>query len=306
MGPFFTAILTLAFFRQANAFIDKNVYQCLVDYNLTSVAGLIRDAKLESTLTSSTGGPFTIMAPTNAAVAAIDPDTMASVIKSSVLLQQIVKYHIINKYEVIPALISAGSVETMEGQSITVTSQPSGIRLNNASTVLKDNGDIICNNGIIHVIDTVLIPPVFSTHNLAAVLLERDDIFREFFLYALLSNFTHLIENGEYTLFAPTDLAFGRYSHLNDIHRDTPNAGKIYLEILKYHIVPGARMSNMLSDGQILYTLHGSPITIHLNNGGVKVDDANVVEANIPGSNGVIHAIDHVLFPADLLPNLQG
>jgi hypothetical protein len=40
---------------------------------------------------------------------------------------------------------------------------------------------------------------------------------------------TFFILDGEYTLFAPTDLAFGRYSHLNDIHRDTPNAGKIYL-----------------------------------------------------------------------------
>lgn len=69
------------------------------------------------------------------------------------------------------------------------------ILLNNASTLVQGNGDIICNNGIVHIIDTVLVPPVFSTDNLAAVLLERDDIFKEFFMYALLSNFTKLIES---------------------------------------------------------------------------------------------------------------
>ncbi|XP_045206845.2 periostin-like [Mercenaria mercenaria] len=303
MGPNLYFVLVLAIFGHASAYINKNVYECLIDQNLTAVAQLIKDANLVSTL--SNGGPFTIMAPTNNAVASIDPTTMVSVTRSPVLLKQIVRYHIIDKYEVIPSLISAGQVDTSEGQPITVTSGPTGILLNNASMLLAgSNSDIVCNNGIIHVIDTVLVPPVFSTDNLAAVLIERDDKFKDFFLYVLLSNMTHLIESGEYTIFAPTDLAFGRYSHLSDIHRDTPNAASIYMEVLKYHMVPGARTSHQLKDGQTLFTLHGSPIHISLSSNGVKVDEAMVVEADIPAANGVIHAVDHVLFPADLLAKL--
>jgi len=114
-----------------------------------------------------------------------------------------------------------------------------------------------------------------------------------------------LIAVGEYTIFAPTDLAFGRFSTLNKITRETPNYRMIYYEVLKYHIVPGARYSYQLQDQQKLYTLHGAPITVTLPGQGVSIDGvANVVEANIPASNGVIHAIDHVLYPADLLQAL--
>ncbi|XP_045204881.2 periostin-like [Mercenaria mercenaria] len=303
MSPIFNVGLVLAIVGHASAFIDKNVYQCLIDQNLTAMAQLIRDANLISTLTN--GGPFTIMAPTNHAVANIDSDIMVALTRNPVLLKQVVRYHILDKYEVIPSLISAGQVDTSEGQPIKVTSGPAGILLNNASMMLGgSSSDIVCNNGIIHVINTVLIPPVFSTDNLAAVLVERDDKFKDFFLYVLLSNMTHLIESGEYTIFAPTDLAFGRYSHLSDIHRDTPNRASIYMEVLKYHMVPGARTSHHLKNGQSLFTLHGSPIHISTSSNGLMVDDAMVVEADIPAANGVIHAVDHVLFPADLLAQL--
>lgn len=62
------------------------------------------------------------MAPTNAAVANIDPATMVSVTRNPVLLKQIVRYHILTSYMVSPSLLSAGTVNTLEGQPMTVTS----------------------------------------------------------------------------------------------------------------------------------------------------------------------------------------
>lgn len=302
MNKILKVVFVLALFRTGEAYIDKNVYECLKDYNLTSLAQLIQETNLVTTLSGS--GPFTVLAPTNNAVANIDPAIMVAGTRNKVLLAQIVRYHILSAYKVTPALINDGKENTIEGQPITISTDAGGVLINNVSRILGSSSDIICNNGIVHVIDTVLLPPVFSIDNLAAVMIQRDDIFKDFFMYVLLSDMLKLIETGEYTIFAPTDLAFGRYSHLNDIRQGTPNAASIYMEVLKYHMIPGSRTSQQLQDGQRLYSLHGSPVNITVNRNGVMVDAARVVEADIPASNGVIHAIDHVLFPPDLLTQL--
>jgi len=57
-----------------------------------------------------------------------------------------------------------------------------------------DKSDIICNNGVIHTIDKVILPPVFSTNNIAATLILRDDIFKDVFMALLLNNLTHILE----------------------------------------------------------------------------------------------------------------
>ncbi|KAL4229925.1 hypothetical protein ACF0H5_010316 [Mactra antiquata] len=293
-----TFLLLLGVIQYGYCYQDKTVYQCLVDKSYSSFAQLLKEANLDTMLAGK--GPFTLLAPSNSAVASVDANFMSTLGRNSLLLKQVLRYHIVDAYEVIPSLTSQGTVMTSLGQPLDVAKTATGVVINNSTTVDPANADIVCNNGIIHEIDSVMVPPIFSTHNIAATMIERDDIFKDFFLYALLSNMTQLLESGEYTVFAPTDLAFGRYSHLSEIPRD-PKSAFIYLEILKYHIVPGARYSYQLSDQQKLYTLHGSPITISLPGSDVNVDDAKVVEANIPASNGIIHAIDHVLYPADLL-----
>ncbi|KAL4229924.1 hypothetical protein ACF0H5_010315 [Mactra antiquata] len=297
-----TLCVLLSIAQLGHAFIDKDVYQCLVDQGFSSFALLLKTANLDTTLTGP--GPYTVLAPTNAAIAQIDPNLLSTLNYNDMLMKQVLKYHIVNSYQITPSLVSDGTVLTSIGQPLTIERTPMGVVLNNASTMEPTKTDVICNNGIIHGIDSVMLPPIYSPFNLATVMVKRDDIFKNFFLYALIANLTHLVETAEYTIFAPTDLAFGRYSHLNDITPNTPNSAMIYLEVLKYHLVPGARYSYQLKDGQTLYTLHGSPITVHMPGNNTMVDSAKVVEANIGASNGVIHAIDHVLFPADLLQAL--
>jgi uncharacterized surface protein with fasciclin (FAS1) repeats len=101
---------------------------------------------------------------------------------------------------------------------------------------------------------------------------------------------------GPFTVFAPTDAAFAK------IPSATLNAllaNKTQLSaVLTYHVVPGKVMSTDLKNGMMVKTVEGKNLTISLANGGVMVNNAKVVQADIVCSNGVIHAIDTVLMPS--------
>lgn len=103
--------------------------------------------------------------------------------------------------------------------------------------------------------------------------------------------------DGPFTVFAPTNEAFEALpegtleSLLLEENRD------LLVQILTYHVVPGKVMSSDLSDGMMAETVEGSDLTIGVNNYGVKINEASVVEADIEASNGVVHVIDSVILP---------
>jgi uncharacterized surface protein with fasciclin (FAS1) repeats len=100
---------------------------------------------------------------------------------------------------------------------------------------------------------------------------------------------------GPFTVFAPTDDAFAALPEgtVEALLEDIP----ALTAILTYHVVPGAVMSTDLSDGMMAATVNGAEVTISLD-GGVMVDGANVVIADIETSNGIIHVIDAVILPS--------
>ncbi|TVP64086.1 MAG: fasciclin domain-containing protein [Nodularia sp. (in: Bacteria)] len=101
------------------------------------------------------------------------------------------------------------------------------------------------------------------------------------------------------TVFAPTDAAFAKLPQ--DAVRDLlkPENKEILLKLLTYHVVSGTVLSTDLSSGDV-QSLEGGAISVTVSPNGVMVNDANVVQADIKGSNGVIHAIDQVILPPDL------
>ena len=106
-----------------------------------------------------------------------------------------------------------------------------------------------------------------------------------------------LKSDGPFTVFAPTNEAFEALpdgileSLLMEENRDQ------LIEILTYHVVSGKVMSSDLSDGMTAETVQGTEITISINDYGVSVDDASVVQADVEASNGVVHIIDAVIIP---------
>ncbi|ANC79356.1 Nex18 symbiotically induced protein [Fictibacillus phosphorivorans] len=100
---------------------------------------------------------------------------------------------------------------------------------------------------------------------------------------------------GPYTVFAPTDQAFGKLlKDLNITAEELLNREDLK-NILLYHVVPGKVLSSDLKNGMKVKTLAGKEVTISLNP--VKINNATVVTPDIETSNGVIHVIDTVLLP---------
>ena len=101
---------------------------------------------------------------------------------------------------------------------------------------------------------------------------------------------------GPFTVFAPTDEAFAALPEGTVETLLKPENKDQLVAVLTYHVVPGKVMSGDLSDDMTAATVQGGDITIDLDNG-VMVNDANVVQADIETSNGVIHVIDKVILP---------
>jgi len=105
---------------------------------------------------------------------------------------------------------------------------------------------------------------------------------------------------GPFTLFAPTDAAFAELPKdaVQDLFK--PENKEVLVKILTYHVVPGQVLSTDLKSGEVK-SIEGSPITVKVDDGNsVMVNDAKVVQADIKGSNGVIHAINKVILPPNL------
>ena len=106
-----------------------------------------------------------------------------------------------------------------------------------------------------------------------------------------------LTGDGPFTVFAPTDEAFAALPEGTVDNLLKPENKDQLVAVLTYHVVPGKVMSGDLSNGMTAATVQGGEVTI-MTEGGVKVDAASVVAADIEASNGVIHVIDQVILPA--------
>jgi len=108
-----------------------------------------------------------------------------------------------------------------------------------------------------------------------------------------------LAGKGPYTIFAPTDKAFAALPPGVVEQLLLPENKEILMQLLSYHVIPGAVTSTQIKSGQV-ETLVGEAVTIQLGrDGAVSVNNAKVTQADIQASNGVIHAIDQVILPPD-------
>lgn len=103
---------------------------------------------------------------------------------------------------------------------------------------------------------------------------------------------------GPFTVFAPVDAAFAALPAGTVDTLVLPESKATLTGILTYHVVAGKVMSSDLTDGMTATTVNGQPLTIHLRDGKVMVNGAEVIIADVDTDNGVVHAINAVLMPA--------
>ena len=254
-----------------------------------SLVAALSHAGLVTTLQGN--GPFTVFAPTdqaftNAGIDLADFDTP----EKNATLSDILLHHVVSG-EVPASAVTDGMLATMVNGDKVKFGVSNGIVTVGGATVTT--ADVQASNGIIHVIDTVLMPPVdipataqtTGIHNsLVAAVIQAD-------LLATLQG------TGPFTVFAPTDQAFSD-AGIDLAALDTP-AGKIALtDILLYHVVsaevPAADVTECMSADAV----NGQPLSFTVG-ASVMVNGATVIAADVVTSNGLIHVIDKVLTPSD-------
>ncbi len=254
------------------------------------VAGVIQ-AELLSTLQGP--GPFTVFAPTDQAFidAGIDLASLDTP-EGKATLSDILLYHVVAG-EVPAANVSeCMSADAVNGQPLAFTVD-GGVMVNDANVTLPD---VMTSNGIIHVIDKVLMPSdapndIPRTAQCTGI---HDSLVAAVIQAELLET---LQGQGPFTVFAPTDQAFTD-AGIDLTSLDTPEGKAILSDILLYHVVAGNVPSSAVTECMSADAVNGQPLSFTVN-GGVMVNDANVSLADVATSNGVIHVIDKVLMPTD-------
>jgi uncharacterized surface protein with fasciclin (FAS1) repeats len=147
---------------QQRAMNDTIVGVAASDARFSTLVTLVKKAGLAGTLSAK--GPYTVFAPTNAAFARLKktaPKTYAAVASDKALLKKVLTYHVLAKKVPSPAAVTAAkqnaSVKTVEGEKIKLSLKGGKLFLNGNSQVIV--ADVAASNGVIHAINTVLVPP---------------------------------------------------------------------------------------------------------------------------------------------------
>jgi uncharacterized surface protein with fasciclin (FAS1) repeats len=239
-------------------------------------------------------GPFTVFAPTDAAFAALPAGTVDALLADPTGdLANILLYHVLGLQALSTDLVDGMIVTTLLGEEITVTINGSGVFVNDAQVTVAD---VAATNGVVHVIDAVLLPPVMPTNTIMDIVANSaDHNTLEAALVASGLNET-LGTPGDFTLFAPTDAAFALLP-AGTVEALLADPNGQLVDVLLYHVLAGSVPSSALSDGLVVTTAQGSDVTVTINADGVFINDAEVIVANVMADNGIVHVIDAVLLP---------
>ena len=270
--------------------VSNTIYDIVSNSNDHTILNIAIDScSLDGALSGP--GPFTLFAPTDAAFNNLPAGTVSSLLSNIPALTQILEHHVVAD-SVMSGMLSNGQiVTTLLGTDLTIIINSSGVFIDNAQVTVAD---IIADNGVVHVIDAVLIPAT-STNSIYDIVSNSASHTTLKTAIDACSLDGVLSGPGPFTLFAPTDAAFNNLpagtvtALLNDIPQLT--------DILKHHVVTDSVMSGMLSNGQVVTTLLGTDITVTINATGVFIDNAQVTLADLVSDNGVVHIIDAVLLP---------
>ena len=241
-------------------------------------------------------GPFTVFAPTDAAFDALPAGTVDALLMDPTGdLANILQYHVLGANVLSTDLMATQTVTMLNGDDATITSMNGMVMINDVATVIT--ADVTADNGVVHVIDAVILPPAPATTTVVDVIVNSED-------HTLLEaavGAAGLVEalsgEGPFTVFAPTDAAITALVTALDITAEDLLAMEDLGAILTYHVVGAAALSTDLSDGQMLTTLQGDDVTVSIADGMVMINDATVTMADITTDNGVVHVIDAVLLP---------
>jgi uncharacterized surface protein with fasciclin (FAS1) repeats len=287
-----SVLLAVCLFASSLNAQQKTIVQTAVEAgNFNTLVAAVKAADLVDTLNSH--NQFTVFAPTDDAFAKLDPATIQTLLQpeNKSQLASILTYHVVQGRVNANDAYDLRSAKTVNGQRLMLDLQGDALKVGDSKIVVTD---IQCSNGVIHVIDTVLLPksdniPATATavgqfNTLLAAVNAAD-------LGGVLSG------PGPFTVFAPTDDAFAALPAGTVESLLLPENKQKLVDILKYHVVSGRAYDNDAVKAGNVSTLLGRSVNVKVDASGVSVNDAKIVAKNVETTNGVIHVIDSVLIP---------
>ena len=274
----------------------------IVNSGLGSVVDIIVNSENHNTLetaviqadlagTLSGDGPFTVFAPTDAAFDALPDGVLDQVLADNDVLTAILLHHVHSGNALSTDLSDGMEVPTLNDDIITVSIDGEVVMIDMATVTVAD---IIASNGVVHVIDMVLLPAT-DDQTVMSIIANSPvhTILEEAVLAAELDG--TLSGDGPFTVFAPSDDAFDGLpaGALDLILANTEQL----TDLLLNHVHSGNVLSTDLSDGMMVPTLNETELTVSIDGMTVMIDLATVTQADLTASNGVVHVIDKVLLP---------
>jgi transforming growth factor-beta-induced protein len=269
------------------------------DENFETLVAAVTAADLAETLSGE--GPFTVFAPTNdafeAAFEALGIEA-ADLLADTDTLTDILLYHVVEGEAYAEDVVGLDAVTTIQGAEISISVTDDGVFLNDDIQVVMT--DIQASNGVIHVIDGVLLPPADDDMGTIVDIAAGDENFETLVAAVTAADLAETLSGeGPFTVFAPTNDAFeAAFEALGIEAADLLADTDTLTDILLYHVVEGEAYAEDVVGLDAVTTIQGAEISISVTDDGVFLnDDIQVVMTDIQASNGVIHVIDGVLLP---------
>jgi transforming growth factor-beta-induced protein len=300
MKKFIALLLSMMLFAMTSvaALPTDDIVDTAIDNgSFTILVQALEAAGLVDTLKGD--GPFTVFAPTDDAFEdlLLELGVTAEQLLAHPRLKEVLLYHVIAGQVESGDLTEGLVAETVLGEDVSFT-LIGGVFVNESEVTLPD---VFATNGVIHVIDKVLVPEAFSIEfdTVVDIALSDDDFS---ILVAALTKaglVSALQGDGPFTVFAPTNAAFAELLAKLDITAEELLNQSDLAKVLLYHVIPGLVKAEDITDGLVAETLNtGNSLTFTL--GSVFINETTeVVTADLLALNGVVHVIDEVLVPAN-------
>jgi len=245
-------------------------------------------------------GPFTVFAPTDDAFAALPVGTIEFLLKpeNKEQLIDILLYHVLSGKVLAETAINLASSNSMtaalNGDQLKLSLEGDVLKINE-STVIST--DVMASNGVIHVIDSVLLPPVEMKKDIIEIAAEAGS-FNTLLAAVEAAGLVDLLQTkGPFTLFAPTDSAFSALPVGALEFLLQPENSDMLTKILTNHVVEGDFSSTEIMQSHFILASNGLNLIISLRNGELFINNSKVIIKDIKASNGTIQVIDAVLVP---------
>ena len=276
----------------------------LASPDLTTLVTALQAADLVSALADE-DALFTVFAPTDEAFAALGEDAIAELLADIDALTNVLLYHVVADAAVdsVDATALYGEMVTMLNEAdVTIDVRDGELYINDSKVIIKD---IPATNGIIHVIDMVLIPESEETAEPTGTIVDIALADPQFSTLVTALEAADLVstladEAAVFTVFAPTDDAFALLGTdtINSLLADVPTL----TNILTYHVIGDQAVDAATAislNGSDVEMLNGDTVSVSVQDDVLYINDSAVIAADVVATNGVIHVIDAVLTPPE-------